>query len=130
MNILLLTARIAYSGTGRISKVMVSADGGRSWAEAALQEPVLSKAFTRFCMPWHWDGGTAILQSRSWDEAGNVQPTRARICRDTRGAEGGAAGYGVSEPALQRRHQLGCRPHRGNQACLRVAARSQWLVSC
>ena len=28
---------IAYSGTGRISRVMVSADGGKSWAEAALQ---------------------------------------------------------------------------------------------
>jgi sulfane dehydrogenase subunit SoxC len=70
---------IAYSGTGRISKVMVSADGGRSWAEAALQEPVLSKAFTRFRMPWRWDGGTAILQSRAWDEAGNVQPTRAEF---------------------------------------------------
>jgi sulfane dehydrogenase subunit SoxC len=70
-------AGIAYSGAGRISKVMVSADGGRSWAEAALQEPVLSKAFTRFRMPWRWDGSPAILQSRAWDEAGNVQPTRA-----------------------------------------------------
>jgi sulfane dehydrogenase subunit SoxC len=70
---------IAYSGAGRISKVMVSADGGRSWAEAALQEPVLSKAFTRFRMPWRWDGGAAILQSRAWDEAGNVQPTRAQF---------------------------------------------------
>src|SRR6266849_1368965 len=48
---------IAYSGTGRISKVMVSADGGSTWAQAALQEPVLSKAFTRFCIPWRWDGG-------------------------------------------------------------------------
>ena len=28
---------IAYSGTGRIAKVMVSADGGKSWGEAALQ---------------------------------------------------------------------------------------------
>jgi sulfane dehydrogenase subunit SoxC len=70
---------IAYSGTGRISKVLVSADGGRSWAEAALQEPVLSKAFTRFRMPWRWDGGTAILQSRAWDEAGNAQPTRTEF---------------------------------------------------
>ena len=70
---------IAYSGSGRISKVMVSADGGQSWAEAALQEPVLSKAFTRFRMPWRWDGGAAILQSRAWDEAGNVQPTRAEF---------------------------------------------------
>jgi sulfane dehydrogenase subunit SoxC len=70
---------VAYSGNGRISKVMVSADGGQSWAQAALQEPVHSKAFTRFRMPWRWDGGPAVLQSRAWDEAGNVQPTRAQI---------------------------------------------------
>jgi sulfane dehydrogenase subunit SoxC len=70
---------VAYSGTGRIAKVMVSADGGVSWAQAALQEPVLPKAFTRFRMPWHWDGGPAILQSRAWDEGGNVQPTRAQF---------------------------------------------------
>ncbi|HWH39762.1 MAG TPA: sulfite dehydrogenase [Usitatibacter sp.] len=70
---------IAYSGNGRISRVMVSADGGATWAESALQEPVLSKAFTRFRIPWRWDGGPAVLQSRAWDEAGNVQPTRAQI---------------------------------------------------
>jgi sulfane dehydrogenase subunit SoxC len=70
---------IAYSGNGRISKVMVSADGGQSWAQAALQEPVLAKAFTRFRVPWNWNGGPAVLQSRAWDEAGNVQPTRAQI---------------------------------------------------
>jgi sulfane dehydrogenase subunit SoxC len=70
---------VAYSGNGRISKVMVSADGGKSWAEAALQEPVLAKAFTRFGMPWKWDGQPVILQSRAWDEAGNVQPTRAEF---------------------------------------------------
>ena len=70
---------IAYSGNGRISRVMVSADGGATWAESALQEPVLSKAFTRFRVPWRWDGGPAVLQSRAWDEAGNVQPTRAQI---------------------------------------------------
>ena len=70
---------LAYSGTGRIEKVMVSADGGQSWAEAALQEPVQSKAFTRFRMPWRWDGGPATLQSRAWDEGGNVQPTRTEF---------------------------------------------------
>src|SRR5712675_2086985 len=70
---------IAYSGNGRISKVLVSADGGTSWGEAALQAPVLSKAFTRFRMPWRWDGGPAVLQSRAWDEGGNVQPTRAQF---------------------------------------------------
>ena len=70
---------IAYSGNGRISKVMVSADGGKSWAQAALQEPVHSKAFTRFRVPWRWDGGAAVLQSRAWDDAGYMQPTRAQL---------------------------------------------------
>ncbi|HKA34662.1 MAG TPA: hypothetical protein VKH64_15705 [Candidatus Binatia bacterium] len=58
---------------------MISADRGDSWALAALQEPVQSKAFTRFRAPWRWDGGPAVLQSRAWDEAGNVQPTRVQF---------------------------------------------------
>ena len=70
---------VAYSANGRIARVMVSADGGASWAEAALQEPVLSKAFTRFRAPWRWDGSPSVLLSRAWDEAGNVQPTRREI---------------------------------------------------
>jgi sulfane dehydrogenase subunit SoxC len=70
---------IAYSANGRIAKVMVSADGGHTWAQAALQGPVHAKAFTRFRMPWRWDGGPAVLQSRAWDEAGNVQPTRTQV---------------------------------------------------
>ena len=68
---------VAYSGDGRIAKVMVSADGGKSWGEAALQGPVQDKAFTRFHMPWRWNGQPAVLQSRAWDEAGGVQPLRA-----------------------------------------------------
>jgi sulfane dehydrogenase subunit SoxC len=59
--------------------VTVTADGGRSWADAALQQPGHPKAFTRFRAPWRWEGGPAVLQSRAWDEAGNVQPTRAEI---------------------------------------------------
>jgi sulfane dehydrogenase subunit SoxC len=70
---------LAYSGNGPISKVEVSADGGKSWGLAALQAPVLSKAFTRFRMAWRWDGGPVTLQSRATDEAGNVQPTRAAL---------------------------------------------------
>jgi sulfane dehydrogenase subunit SoxC len=70
---------IAYSGNGRISRVMVSADGGKTWAQAALQEPVHSKAFARFRAPWRWNGGPAVLQSRAWDDAGNAQPTRAEF---------------------------------------------------
>jgi len=70
---------VAYSGDGRIAKVMVSADGGKSWGEAALAGPVHDKAFTRFMMPWRWTGQPAVLMSRAWDEAGNVQPLRAEF---------------------------------------------------
>jgi sulfane dehydrogenase subunit SoxC len=58
---------------------MVSADAGKTWAQATLEEPVLDKSFTRFRLPWRWDGGSATLQSRAWDDRGNVQPTRAEF---------------------------------------------------
>jgi len=70
---------LAWSGYGKISKVEVSADGGKSWADAALQAPVLSKALTRFRMPWRWNGGPAILQSRATDDTGYLQPTREKM---------------------------------------------------
>ncbi|WP_457798168.1 sulfite dehydrogenase [Methylocystis sp. S23] len=70
---------LAWSGYGKIARVEVSADGGKSWAPAALQEPVLSKALTRFRLPWRWDGGPAVLQSRATDETGNMQPTREAL---------------------------------------------------
>jgi len=67
---------IAWSGSGRIRRVEVSADGGQSWTEAALTGPVLPMALTRFRLPRRWDGGPAVLQSRAIDETGAVQPTR------------------------------------------------------
>jgi sulfane dehydrogenase subunit SoxC len=70
---------LAWSGAGRIRRVEVSADGGRSWGEAQLTEPVLSKALVRFRMPWRWDGGPVVLQSRAIDERGAAQPTRAAL---------------------------------------------------
>ena len=70
---------LAWSGRGRITQVEVSADGGETWAPAALQEPVLPKAFTRFRIPWQWDGAPAILQSRATDETGYVQPEREQL---------------------------------------------------
>jgi sulfane dehydrogenase subunit SoxC len=78
---------LAWSGNGKIGKVEVSADGGASWAPAALQEPVLSKAVVRFRAPWQWNGGPALLQSRATDETGMVQPTRAAFAAE-RGLRG------------------------------------------
>jgi sulfane dehydrogenase subunit SoxC len=68
---------LAWSGSGRVSKVEVSADGGKSWAAAALTPPVLSKALTRFRLAWQWDGRPSTLMSRATDEKGAVQPTRS-----------------------------------------------------
>lgn len=70
---------IAWSGSGKIRRVEVSADGGQSWADAALDEHVLSKCLTRFRSAWNWDGGPAVIMSRATDETGNVQPTRAQV---------------------------------------------------
>jgi sulfane dehydrogenase subunit SoxC len=76
---------IAWSGAGRIRRVEISADGGKSWAEAALDEPVLPKALARFRMAWRWNGGPAVLMSRAVDETGAVQPTRDALLAE-RGA--------------------------------------------
>jgi sulfane dehydrogenase subunit SoxC len=70
---------IAWSGFGRIRRVEVSADGGKTWAQAALEGPALPKALTRFRMPWRWDGSPSVLQSRAIDETGAVQPSRAAL---------------------------------------------------
>ena len=73
---------IAWSGSGSIRRVEVSADGGKSWADAMIDSEQHEKALTRFSIPWEWNGGDAILQSRATDSSGNVQPTRAAILNE------------------------------------------------
>lgn len=70
---------IAWSGRGAVARVDVSTDGGRSWQEARLQEPVLRQAHTRFRHPWRWDGSETEIMSRATDDTGYVQPTRAAL---------------------------------------------------
>lgn len=79
---------LAWSGHGRIARVDVSADGGRSWAPAALEPPVQPRCLTRFRIPWRWDGKPTVLKSRAVDDKGHVQPERADLI-----AARGRAGY-------------------------------------
>jgi len=79
---------LAWSGRGKIAKVEVSADDGETWAEAELQQPILSKCFTRFRIPWQWDQKPTVLKSRAIDETGYIQPERAELL-----AERGKHGY-------------------------------------
>ena len=76
---------LAWSGRGKVRRVDVSTDGGRNWRTARLQEPVHTKALTRFRLDWQWDGGPALLQSRAIDDTGYVQPT-IRQLREVRGS--------------------------------------------
>ncbi|WP_371260890.1 sulfite dehydrogenase [Bradyrhizobium sp. Cp5.3] len=70
---------IAWTGRGKIKRVDVSVDDGKSWQQAQLQEPVLTRALTRFRLPWRWHGGPAVIQSRAIDETGYIQPTLADL---------------------------------------------------
>jgi len=78
---------LAWSGNGRIKQVDVSADGGKSWAPAALTGPNLPMAPVRFRAAWQWNGAPAVLQSRATDDTGMVQPTRAQFAAE-RGLRG------------------------------------------
>ena len=72
---------LAWAGNGAIRKVEVSTDGGKTWKDAQLQGAVHSKAHTRFGFGWNWNGEEAVLQSRSTDEQGGVQPTLLEVTK-------------------------------------------------
>jgi sulfane dehydrogenase subunit SoxC len=66
---------LAWSGRGLVRRVEVSADGGKTWRDARLQQPVLRFAHVRFRLDWRWDGREAVLQSRCIDETGGAEST-------------------------------------------------------
>jgi sulfane dehydrogenase subunit SoxC len=70
---------LAWTGNGKVKRVDVTMDGGVNWKSARLHEPVLSKALTKFTLPWRWDGRPALVASRVIDETGYVQPTIAQL---------------------------------------------------
>jgi sulfane dehydrogenase subunit SoxC len=80
---------LAWSGYGKIKRVDVSFNGGIDWKPARLQDPIYTKALTRFRIPWEWNGKTTLLQSRAVDDTGHVQPTQAQLLA----ARGGNAIY-------------------------------------
>jgi sulfane dehydrogenase subunit SoxC len=71
----------AWTGAGKIRSVDVSIDGGKSWDQAALQEPVLNKSLTRFRYPWMWKGEPTVLLSRASDSSGAIQPTLDEVLK-------------------------------------------------
>ena len=72
---------LAWSGNGKIRRVEVSIDAGKTWEAAMLQEPVMDKSLVRFRYPWVWDGAPAVLMSRAVDTSGDVQPTMEALIK-------------------------------------------------
>jgi sulfane dehydrogenase subunit SoxC len=70
---------IAWTGRGHITRVEITTDGGTTWTDAVLQEPVLPRAHTRFRFAWEWDGREVTIASRVIDNTGYVQPTREEL---------------------------------------------------
>jgi len=70
---------LAWSGSGRIERVEITTDGGKTWVDAKLHEPRLPIAFTRFRLPWRFEGREAVIASRATDETGYVQPSREAL---------------------------------------------------
>lgn len=68
----------AWSGRGRIVRVEVSTDGGRSWADAELGGESGEYAWQSWRHAWDVDqAGEYELCCRATDAAGNVQPLAA-----------------------------------------------------
>jgi sulfane dehydrogenase subunit SoxC len=84
---------LAWSGRGKIARVEVSTDGGKSWNLASLQDPVLAISQTRFRFPWIWDGTPVVIQSRATDETGYSQPTHQQLIAERGPLETGSLFY-------------------------------------
>ncbi len=96
---------LAYSGNGRISKVMVSPTAAQPGRRQRCRNRSRAKPSPDSAMPWRWDGAPAILQSRAWDEAGNVQPTvRSSSLFAVKLHASGS--HCISQRTLQRHHEL------------------------
>jgi sulfane dehydrogenase subunit SoxC len=64
----------AWSGWAPIARVEVSVDGGETWTDATLGDPVGDFAWRGWSYFWDADAGEHELCCRATDEAGNVQP--------------------------------------------------------
>jgi sulfane dehydrogenase subunit SoxC len=65
----------AWSGWGPVERVEVSVDGGASWADAQLGEPLGERAWRGWSFAWDAsEPGSHVISSRATDAAGNTQP--------------------------------------------------------
>jgi DMSO/TMAO reductase YedYZ molybdopterin-dependent catalytic subunit len=66
----------SWSGEGKITKVEVSLDEGKTWRSVRLREPNIAKAWVRWDLEWDAHPGRYGLHARATDDQGNTQPDR------------------------------------------------------
>ena len=64
----------AHAPAGPVSAVEWSPDGGTTWMEAEIVDPILPLAWQRFEFEWDATPGAHTLATRATDAAGNTQP--------------------------------------------------------
>jgi hypothetical protein len=79
----------AWSPVGGISRAEYSLDRGTTWQAAALREPNILRAWTRWDFEWDVRAGNHTILTRAIDDQGNAQP--ASISWN-------AQGYGYNVP--------------------------------
>lgn len=66
---------LAWSGSGAVTKVEVSLDGGKTWQPARVEEHNDQWLWRRWSLPWEVSQpGKYSIMARATDEAGRVQP--------------------------------------------------------
>ena len=67
---------LAWSGEGKVVRVEVSIDDGKSWADALVEESPDKWLWVRWSWPWEAaEPGDYKIIARATDEEGRVQPT-------------------------------------------------------
>jgi sulfane dehydrogenase subunit SoxC len=67
----------AWSGWAPVTRVEISVDGGATWNEATLDEPLGERAWRGWSYAWDAVPGEHVISSRATDGEGNVQPLDA-----------------------------------------------------
>ena len=71
-------AGVAFAGDRGIQKVEVSVDGGKTWQEAQLKEPLSPYTWVLWILPWDAQPKSAVIIARATDGTGTVQPAEVR----------------------------------------------------
>ena len=66
----------AWAGRKTVTRVEFSVDGGSTWADALLDEPISRFAWRGWSFTWDAWPGRHVLSVRATDEEGNFQPTK------------------------------------------------------